>query len=122
MKQEEDRARDQAKMQLESISEMVSALQDNENDEEIEAARQTIQEDALEVATGKEFNGTKTYMVLLCTGGPAVRIIGELDEHDQPDSARLQYQDWGTPWTDYNLTADEEKTLIAYANEFYYGE
>jgi hypothetical protein len=39
------------------------------------------------------------FYILLCTGGPAVRIIGDLDEHGEPCRAWLEYQDWGTPWT-----------------------
>ena len=45
------------------------------------------------------------YCVLLTTGGPALRIHGDLDAYAEPCSHRLQYQDWGTPWTEY-LDAD----------------
>ena len=38
------------------------------------------------------------FCILLQTGGPAVRIIGDLDEYREPDRAWLEYQDWGTPW------------------------
>jgi len=31
--------------------------------------------------------------ILLCTGGPVVRIVGDLSQHHEPDSARLEYQD-----------------------------
>jgi hypothetical protein len=58
------------------------------------------------------------YKILLCWGGPAVQIVGSLDEHNQPDSSVLQYQDWFTPWIDCILTDAEEQTLIAYAQEF----
>ena len=45
------------------------------------------------------------YCVLLTTGGPALRIHGDLDAYAEPCSHRLQYQDWGTPWIEY-LDAD----------------
>lgn len=40
------------------------------------------------------------FEILLTTGGPAVRIRGELDRGGV-HRAWLQVQDWGTPWTDY---------------------
>jgi len=60
------------------------------------------------------------FQILLTTGGPALRLIGELDEHCQPTRAVLQFQDWGTPWTDY-YTGDMD-TLLAFASCFYFGE
>jgi hypothetical protein len=41
------------------------------------------------------------FEILLCTGGPAVKIRGELDSHGRPDRAWLEYQDWGIQWTFY---------------------
>lgn len=41
------------------------------------------------------------FQILLCTGGPAVRIMGELGFDGEPSRAWLEYQDWGTPWTQY---------------------
>ena len=83
-------------------------------------AREAITEDALEVATSKEFDGSRRFMVLLCTGGPAVRIIGELDEHNQPDRAWLEYQDWGTPWTEYYGDNFNREALLTYSGQFYF--
>jgi hypothetical protein len=62
-------------------------------------------------------------MILLCTGGPAVRVFGTLDEHMQPDSARLEYQDWFTPWAPYVCpTEAESDALLTYCQQFYFGE
>lgn len=125
---DKDHARQQAKAQLESIQEMVLAMSNADSASSEEDARQTIQEDALsvEVRSGWHSPGDKVelgeFNILLCTGGPAVRIIGGLSEHHEPESARLEYQDWGTPWTDYSLTSEEEETLLAYASCFYFGE
>ena len=56
--------------------------------------------------------------ILLCWGGPAVQIVGTLDDDNQPDSAELQYQDWFTSWIDYPLTQDDEADVLLYAAEF----
>jgi len=58
------------------------------------------------------------YEILLCTGGPAVRIIGDLDCNNQPKNARMEFQDWGTSWEYYGTTSDEDKALLAYAQVF----
>ena len=47
------------------------------------------------------------FTVLLTTGGPAVRLIGEFDHHNSPHRVRLQSQNWGTPWTEY-MDADPD--------------
>lgn len=74
------------------------------------------------------------YRILLCTGGPAVQIVGKLSEHGEPETACLQIQDWFLPWTDYrplapkdangevNCVGDAEEILLAYARQFYFGE
>ena len=66
------------------------------------------------------------YEILLCTGGPAVRIRGDLD-NGEPSTVRLDYQDWGTPWTQYlgpDLTTFQANhaVLLAFARHFYFGE
>lgn len=161
MEAKENRAREQAKSQLESIINMVDRLrhcqecQDPEcdlSDKEIflgsnlyyrgqpatkedrmeyhneDLARQAINEDPLTIQVRSDWHfphesGESTeYEILLCTGGPACRIIGELGQYNEPETARLQYQDWFTPWEDYSLSAEEEEYLIEYAQCFYFGE
>ena len=95
-----------------------------------EAAKQAIQEDPLSVevrtdwhAVGAEDDKPTDYNILLCTGGPACRIIGELDEYGQPDSAKIEYQDWFTPWEVLlPLESEEHDALLTYARQFYFGE
>lgn len=89
-------------------------------------ARERIEEDALSVqirsgwySPGEEPQ-PEEFEILLSTGGPATRIIGELDEYRQPIRARLQAQDWFTAWTDY-LDADQD-VLLNYARCFYFGD
>ena len=59
------------------------------------------------------------FQILLCTGGPAVRIVGELDR-GTPCSARLEYQAWDTPWLPYFGALPA--VLCDYASHFYFGE
>ena len=69
--------------------------------------------------------GAEEYEILLSTGGPALRVYGRLGEHGEPESAVLQYQDWGTPWTDwYPEEHDSEvaRVILAYARCFSFGE
>lgn len=89
-------------------------------------ARQRIEEDPLSVEVRSGWYdpcGDKPdpdeFQILLCTGGPAVRIMGELDR-GEPVRAWLEYQDWGTPWTQY-FGADSD-TLCRYASFFFFGE
>jgi hypothetical protein len=91
-------------------------------------ARQHIEEDALSIeirsgwyTPGEEFE-PEEFCILLSTGAPATRIIGELDEHRQPSRARLQAQDWFTPWTDYRGDAISSDDLLTYCQQFYFGE
>lgn len=60
------------------------------------------------------------FQILLSTGGPALRIVGDLSAHLEPCSARLEHQDWGTPWTEW-LKVDTE-ALLWFASLFYFGE
>ena len=60
------------------------------------------------------------FKILLTWGGPALRIIGELDDYG-PINPKLQFQDWGTPWTDFEITKDQQKALNWFCNCFYFG-
>lgn len=136
---EENHGLDQAKAQLRSIIEMVEALNDAKRidriagdcENEIEEAQRRIQEDPLSVEVRSDWHSPAAadyerhiseYRILLCTGGPAVQIIGELSQFGEPESARLQHQDWFKPWTDYPLTKEEEESVLQYAQQFYFGQ
>jgi len=67
--------------------------------------------------------GESTYSqfeLLLSTGGPAIRILGELDAYGGPYRPALQYQDWGTPWQRH--PESNVDALLWFAGQFYYGE
>ena len=122
-----DHAREQARTQLDSLVEMVTALQ---NGEEIDGQdpQERIQEDPLSIEVRSDWHSPGSgndkpteYNILLCTGGPACRIIGELNEYGTPVSATIEYQDWGTPWTEYrDTTTEEDDALLTYAGQFYF--
>ena len=56
------------------------------------------------------------YEILLSWGGPAVRIVGKLDRYGEPESATLEFQDWGIPWTPMY----EDGPLVDYARCWYF--
>jgi len=56
------------------------------------------------------------YEILLCTGGPAVRITGDLCSYGEPNTATLECQDWGTPWT--RAREQDELALLDFARLF----
>jgi hypothetical protein len=41
------------------------------------------------------------FQVLITTGGPALRLMGELC-NGEPERCWFEHQDWGTPWTRYH--------------------
>ena len=60
------------------------------------------------------------FQILLTTGGPALRIRGDLDRHGEPRRAWLECQDWFTPWREVRCCDSE--VLLWFAGLFYYGE
>jgi hypothetical protein len=110
----------------EELAELMAAASiDGTPCESREDAEQRIQEDplSLEVRSGwttpNEPLVPEEFDILLATGGPAVRIVGELNQ-GQPDRAWLEVQDWFTPWTQYFGASQD--VLLTYAQQFYFGE
>ena len=68
---------------------------------------------------GAQSDGAEEFEILLTTGGPALRIRGELSD-GAPQRAWLEWQDWGTPWTQYFKVSQD--TLLRFAGFFYFGE
>jgi hypothetical protein len=98
-------------------------------DEDEEDARRRIEEDPLSIEVRSPWTTVREelsaedgeYCILLCTGGPAVRIVGELRGFE-PHTARIEHQDWFTPWTPLQTTSEEEADLVTYAGQFRYGD
>ena len=67
------------------------------------------------------------FQILLSTGGPAVRIVGDLGLCNQAEAPRLEHQDWGTPWTEWKgdcpkAGAPLQPILEAFCGLFFFGE
>lgn len=129
---EKNHARQQAEIQMESIAAMVDtfkAANAEGNDDGLENARQTILDDALSLEVRGPWHDPRIkqdavseFQILLCWGGPSVRIMGKLDDAYEPVGAWLEYQDWGSPWTEYRVTSKEEEILLEYCRCFWFGE
>lgn len=118
---------------LEEISRLVVALDDDGlTDDQREAARDEINEGPLSIrvrdgwrnaGVERDADSPEEYEILLSTGGPALRIYGELGGYSTPDDdPRLQWQDWGVPWTDYPLDSEQRGHVATYARQFYFGD
>lgn len=119
--------RDELQGQLDDLTEELADLEDEANDcEDEDEARRRIEEDALsvQVRSGWQSPGetlaAEEFEILLTTGGPAARIRGELNEHNEPCRAWLEVQDWFTSWRQV-FEADSD-TLLTYCQCFYFGE
>lgn len=105
----------------EELKELEGQADDCESEEQ---ARERIEEDPLSievrsdwVTVGEEMTAGE-FNILLSTGGPASRIMGELDDNREPRRAWLEVQDWFKPWTQY-FPADQD-VLLEYARCFTY--
>jgi len=92
--------------------------------EDKEQAQQRIEEDPLSIELGGWWIPSSSprateYRILLTSGGPAVRIVGELGWFHEPTTAKLEVQDWFKPWTEYRC---EESVLLEYVAQLYLGE
>lgn len=132
-KTEENHAIQNARSWLEEIGRLVVALNDDGlTDDQREQAREEIEQGPLSVMVrdgwrqaGAEHDADapEEYEILLSTGGPALRIYGRLGTYSTPDDdPRLQWQDWGVPWTDYPLDSEQRAHVCEYARQFYFGE
>ena len=101
----------------------------NEDEEKIEEIRESILNSALSVEFRSGWYSSpesitdlrpEEFKILLSWGGPALRIIGELDDYG-PVNPKLQYQDWGTLWTDFEITENQQEALNWFCNCFYFG-
>lgn len=90
--------------------------------EDREQAEQRIHEDPLSLlyrsgwVESKDDMEPEEFELLLTTGGPAVRILGEIRD-GEPRRAWLEVQDWGKPWTRY-YEAGCDELLMAYCRCF----
>jgi hypothetical protein len=126
----DDHGLEAARSQFGKIAGLVLALQSADVFAR-EDAEERITEDALEVmirsswhAPGKDnVDVPIEYCILLCTAGPTVRIVGDLNKYGEPVSARIEHQDWFYPFEIWvGNCGSVEKILLAYACCFNFGE
>lgn len=99
--------------------------------EDSDEARDQIMDDPLEityrtgwlnhseVCDGIDKGSIEECCILLCTGGPAVRILCDVDHRGAPRRPIVQYQDWGTPWTELlSITSEQRNALETYISNF----
>ena len=99
---------------MESIKEIIKKSNRSQTYKDMDEILEEIHQYPLEVKK------TQGYELLLGTGGPAVRIVGKLNEYGEPETAELQGQDWGTRWE--RTENQDEKTLLQFAQHFHFGE
>ena len=87
-------------------------------------ARERITDDALSVevrsgwASTKEDFEPEEFRIVLCTGGPHVEIVGDLDR-GAPSRPRILYRDWRTSGELFDF---DREAVLTYCRVFYFGE
>lgn len=110
---------------IKELNDLINEAGDCKDEDE---ALQRIQEDALSVQVrgGWHDPGTPSedeeFDILLCTGGPACKIVGELSEHNEPERAWIMFQDWFTNWEELVTIGEDNRVLLVYCQQFYFGE
>ena len=103
---------------LETLRELTELAADCESQDE---ALERLEENPLSILyrSGWESDTSdltpQEFEILLCTGGPAVRIRGELDHNGYPSRAWVEYCDWYSGWMElghYQSTALEYAQLL----------
>lgn len=127
MTTEKNHATDNAKGWMQSIQDW-SALLLSDEDSIREATIEQIYQSPLSVTVREGWKTVggeselKEFQILLATGGPALRIVGDIGAYGVAQNPVLQWQDWGTPWTEYPTTSEQDEALLAYCQQFYFGE
>jgi hypothetical protein len=96
------------------------------HDQVREAIEEQTRESALSVSVRSDWSDpgeplmSSEFQILLSTGGPALRLVGDLDIYAEPKRVRMEHQDWGTPWTEWNDV--DTDALRWFAGLFWFGE
>ena len=127
-----DSARDYARTVLDGITGLYLTATAGLDDSTIEAIEETAREMALWVAVRSGWTTAAEPFILnpaefridLSTGGPACRIVGDLDMYGTPapESTRIEGQGWGTPWLPIDTDGEHRSALDWFTGLFYYGE
>ncbi|GCE65726.1 hypothetical protein OMCYN_01672 [cyanobiont of Ornithocercus magnificus] len=102
-------------------------LRDSIYDDVAEAIEEAMRESVLsvEVRSGWYSPGWAQaepveFRLMLSSGGPALRITGDLSFHPYPRDCVMAYQDWDTPWTCYDDV--DRDALEWFCCLFYWGD
>lgn len=109
--------------------EMESVEVDGEEYADADELTQRVMESALSVDVRSGWTPAsdvplqaEEFQILLSTGGPAMRIIGDINR-GSADGAKMEFQDWGTPWTLFcGEDEDYDAALDWFVSCFYFGE
>lgn len=116
---------DDTALSLDELEELAELEEAAGGCESVDEARERITEDPLSVEVRSawgDVGGTLTpseFRIVLCTGGPHVEIVGELDENLQPTRVRVLYRGWGESGELFDFDRD---TVLTYCQQFYFGE
>lgn len=108
------------------LAELENAAGENESEDD---AREAIQNDALSVEVRCGWTnpcaisevGFEEFRIVLCTGGPHVEIVGDLDR-GTPTRARILYGDgWGDSG-EYFPESEARDAVLTYCQQFYFGD
>lgn len=126
---EETDWRDQAKPYADEVKRLAAGLKrarDERDDEALDRFTEAVENDALSIEYRSGWTSVgesltiDEFCITLCTGGPAVRIVGELsDGYPVQNRCRMEVSDWFKPWTQYGIGDDElSQAITEYANVF----
>lgn len=108
----------------EELAELENAAGECKDQDEAETR---IREDALCVEYRSGWTSDKSefsadeFRILLCTGGPHVEIVGEIDHRGEPSRCWIVYKDWGTSGELTGADFDHD-TVLRYCGFFISGE
>lgn len=101
--------------ELEELEAIAEGFEDEDD------VRQQLDEYALDISVRSEWQGLgeslepSEYRILLCTGGPAVQITGDLGRWNSPETAQIEHQDWFESWKGLPTDTDQEAALLRIA-------
>lgn len=112
---------DESELEMDSLIELQELTEQAAGCSDADEALERLEENPLDIQFRSDWESDRDeltpheFAVLLCTGGPAVRIRGELDHNGYPSRAWVEYSDWDTPWSElgsYQSSALEYAQLL----------
>lgn len=116
----QDETAAEAFVDADELAELEAAAGDCESEEE---ARERIDQDPLSVEVRSDWVSpgepmeAGEFRIVLCTGGPHVELVGDLDQYGQPSQVRVLYKDWGTSGELFDFDRD---AVLTYCQQFFF--